>query len=177
GTTNFLHGIPLFAISIGLEREGQIVAGVIYNPVSNELFTAEKGKGAFLNDRRLRVAARQKLADAVVVTGIPHRGRAGHGRFLREVAAVMPEVTGVRRTGAAAIDLAWTAAGRFDACWEHTLSPWDTAAGIIMVREAGGLVSDVGGGADIFGTGTIVAGHRRIHRGLLSVLTATAGAA
>jgi myo-inositol-1(or 4)-monophosphatase len=172
GTTNFLHGIPLFAISIGLERDGQIVAGLIYNPVSNELFTAEKGKGAFLNDRRLRVAARQKLADAVVVTGIPHHGRAGQDRFLREAKALMPELAGLRRTGAAAVDLAWTAAGRFDGCWEHGLSPWDMAAGIIMVREAGGILSDARGGADMFGAGSIVAGNSVIHRSLLSVLTA-----
>ena len=112
GTTNFLHSMPMFAISIGLEREGQLVAGVIYNPVSDELFTAEKGKGAFVNDRRLRVAARKSLADTLVSTGIPHRGRPGHPRFLNEMDTVMKEVAGIRRTRSAALDLAFTAAGR-----------------------------------------------------------------
>ncbi len=171
GTTNFLHGIPIFAISIGLEREGQIVAGVIYNPVTNELFTAEKGKGAFLNDKRLRVAARQSLADAVVAMGIPNRGRGGHDLFLREAAAVMKEVAGIRRTGAAAIDLAWTAAGRFDGYWERGLQPWDVAAGIIIAREAGGIVSDLSGGADMLDAGDIIVGNSTIQRALLAVLT------
>jgi myo-inositol-1(or 4)-monophosphatase len=172
GTTNFLHGIPLFSISIALEREGQLVAGLIYNPVTDELFTAEKGKGAFLNDRRLRVAARQTLADAVVATGIPHRGRSGHPRFLKEAEAVMREVAGIRRTGSASIDLAWTAAGRFDAYWEHGIQPWDMAAGIVLIREAGGIVSDLQGGGQMFETSGIIAGNPQIHRGLLAVLTA-----
>jgi myo-inositol-1(or 4)-monophosphatase len=177
GTTNFLHGIPLFAISIALERDGQIVAGLIYNPVSDELYTAEKGKGAFLNDRRLRVAARKTLADAVVSTGIPHRGRTGHPRFLREVETTMGEVAGIRRTGAASIDLAWTASGRFDGYWEHDIQPWDMAAGIILVREAGGFATDASGGPDMFGTGTIVAGNAAIHKALLGILdTATRNA-
>ncbi|MEE8296329.1 MAG: inositol monophosphatase family protein, partial [Hyphomicrobium sp.] len=140
GTTNFLHGLPLFAISIGLEREGQLVAGVIYNPINDDLFTAEKGRGAFLNDRRLRVAVRKSLADALVTTGIPHLGRPGHTIFLRELETVIKEVAGVRRTGSAALDLAWTAAGRFDAYWERGIKPWDLAAGILLVREAGGFV-------------------------------------
>jgi myo-inositol-1(or 4)-monophosphatase len=172
GTTNFLHSIPLFSISIGLERDGQLVAGLIYNPVSDELFTAEKGKGAFLNDRRLRVAARQTLADTVVATGIPHRGQGGHPRFLGEAKAVMREVAGLRRTGSAAIDLAWTAAGRFDAFWDHDLQPWDMAAGIVLIREAGGFVSDMRGGSEMFETSSVLAGNMQIHRGLLEVLTA-----
>jgi myo-inositol-1(or 4)-monophosphatase len=172
GTSNFLHGIPLFSISIGLERDGQLVAGLIYNPVSDELFIAEKGKGAFLNDHRLRVAARQTLADAVVATGVPHRGRSGHARFLKEAEAVMREVAGIRRTGAASIDLAWTAAGRFDGYWEHDIQPWDMAAGIVLVREAGGIVSDLRGGGQMFDTGSVLAGNTQIHRGLLAVLTA-----
>ena len=148
GTTNFLHSIPMFCSSIGLEREGVLVAGVIYNPVSDELYTAEKGKGAFLNDRRrLRVAARRTLDDCVVATGIPHRGRTGHATFLKETAAVMAQVAGVRRTGSAALDLAWTAAGRFDAYWERNIKPWDMAAGIVILREAGGTVSDLDGEA------------------------------
>ncbi len=146
GTTNFLHGIPHFAISIGLEREGVMVAGVVYNPATDELFTAEKGKGAFLNDRRrLRVAGRKTLADAVVVTGIPHRGRPGHPRFLDEMKTVMVEVAGLRRSGSAALDMAYVAAGRYDGYWERGLKAWDLAAGIVLVREAGGLVMDING--------------------------------
>jgi myo-inositol-1(or 4)-monophosphatase len=171
GTTNFLHSIPLFSISIALERDGQVVAGLIYNPVSDELFTAEKGKGAFLNDRRLRVAARQTLADAVVATGSPHRGRSGHPRFLKEAEAVMQEVTGLRQTGSASIDLAWTAAGRFDAFWQHELQPWDMAAGMVLIREAGGVVSDMSGGSQMFESKSILAGNPQIHRGLLTVFT------
>ncbi|MDX2155485.1 MAG: inositol monophosphatase family protein [Hyphomicrobiaceae bacterium] len=170
GTTNFLHGIPHFAISVGLERSGELVAGVIYNPASNELFTAEKGKGAFVNDRRLRVASRRTLGDCVVVTGIPHRGRAGHKRFLQECETVMGQVAGVRRYGAAALDLAWVAAGRFDAYWEHDIKPWDMAAGILMVREAGGFVSDLDGGASMFDSGGVLAGNSYIQKQMLALL-------
>ena len=172
GTTNFLHGLPLFAISIGLEREGQIVAGVIYNPISDDLFTAEKGKGAFLNDRRLRVAARKSLADALVTTGIPHMGRTGHAMFLRELERAIKEVAGVRRTGSAALDLAWTAAGRFDAYWERGISAWDLAAGILLVREAGGVVTDLSGGDKMFEYGQVLAANSALHKALLPVFTA-----
>ena len=168
GTTNFLHGIPLFCISIGLERDGQLVAGVIYNPAADELFTAERGKGAFLNDRRLRVSARRELADAVVATGIPHRGRPEHARFQQELKILMPELAGIRRTGSAAIDLAWTAAGRFDTYWERNIEPWDMAAGIVLVREAGGLASDASGEGNMFETGTIVAGAPGVQRAVLA---------
>jgi myo-inositol-1(or 4)-monophosphatase len=178
GTTNFLHGIPLFCISIGLEREGQLVAGVIYNPISDELFTAEKGKGAFLSDRkRLRVAARKQLGDCVVATGIPHRGRPGHPGFLREIEGVMKEVAGIRRTGSAALDLAWTAAGRFDAFWERSIKPWDMAAGIVLVREAGGLVSDIDGHETMMETGNCVAGNGYVKKALLPLLAPTVKAA
>src|SRR5436190_6015372 len=136
GTTNFLHGIPQFAISIGLERDGTVVAGVIYNPATDELFTAERGKGAFLNDRRLRVAGRRHLGDAVVACGLPHIGRGDLALFRREIAGVQEKVAGIRRFGAAALDLAWIAAGRFDGYWERELSPWDMAAGLLLVREA-----------------------------------------
>ncbi|MGE5512204.1 MAG: inositol monophosphatase family protein [Bacteroidota bacterium] len=170
GTTNFLHGIPLFAVSIALEREGQLVAGVIYNPIMDELYTAEKGKGAFLNDRRLRVAARRNLQDSVVATGIPHPGRSGHQRTLAEIAAAMRETSGVRRSGAASIDLAWTAAGRFDAYWEHNLKPWDMAAGIVIVREAGGIATDAAGQARMFETGGIVVGNAQVHKQLVAML-------
>jgi myo-inositol-1(or 4)-monophosphatase len=175
GTTNFLHGIPLFAISIGLEREGELIAGVVYNPASDELFMAEKGKGSYImgrgpNDRRMRVAARKTIGDAVVATGIPHRGRPGHALYLKEAGAAMAEVAGVRRTGSAAIDLAWTAAGRFDAYWEHNIKPWDMAAGIVLVREAGGTVTDLEGGSKMLEKGGVLAGNSPIHKGLLQVL-------
>jgi myo-inositol-1(or 4)-monophosphatase len=170
GTTNFLHSIPLFAISIALEREGQLVAGVIYNPIMDELYTAEKGKGAFMNDRRLRVANRRTLQDSVVSTGIPHRGRTGHDRFLAECATAMRETSGLRRTGAASIDLAWTAAGRFDAYWEQGLKPWDIAAGIVLAREAGGLATDLSGTQAMFDTGGIAVGNPYVHKQLLAML-------
>ena len=170
GTTNFLHGIPLFAISMALEREGELVAGLIYNPASNEMFTAERGKGAFLNDRRIRVAARTELADCVIVTGIPHRGKSGQELFLKEMQVVMASSAGIRRTGAAALDLAWVAAGRFDGFWERNLRPWDLAAGIVILREAGGFVSDADGKDKMLATGSVVAGNETIQRTLLKLL-------
>ena len=170
GTTNFLHGLPMFSVSIALERQGQIVAGVIYNPAMDELYTAERGGGAFLNDRRLRVAGRSKLSDAVIGTGVPHLGRGHHGNYLVELRNVMAEVSGIRRLGSAALDLAYVAAGRMDGFWEDALSPWDLAAGILMVREAGGFASDRSGGQDIFGTGSVVAGNEAIHKALLKAL-------
>jgi myo-inositol-1(or 4)-monophosphatase len=170
GTTNFLHGLPIFSISIGLERQGQIVAGVIYNPAMDELYTAERGGGAFMNDRRLRVASRTKLTDAVIGTGVPHLGRGHHGNYLVELRHVMAEVSGVRRLGSAALDLAYVAAGRMDGFWEDALSPWDMAAGILLIREAGGFVSDKAGGNGMFESGSIVAGNEAIHRALLKTL-------
>ena len=148
GTTNFLHGIPHFAISIGVEREGEIIAGVVYDPMRDEMFYAEKGFGAFVNDRRLRVSARQQLGDAVIGTGIPYRERGDHPEYLKLLAQVMATTAGVRRMGAASLDLAYVAAGRFDGFFEIGLSPWDVAAGMLLVREAGGYVSDflTGGG-------------------------------
>ena len=174
GTTNFLHGVPHFAISVALERDGEIVAGVIYNPATNDLFTAEKGKGAFLNDRRLRVANRRTLADCLVVTGIPHRGKPGHKRFLSECEAAMREAAGVRRFGSAALDLAWVAAGRFDVYWEHALQAWDIAAGILMVREAGGLVSDLAGGSTMLESGDVLAANGAIQKQMMTLLKTTA---
>jgi myo-inositol-1(or 4)-monophosphatase len=176
GTTNFLHGIPMFAISIALQREGELVAGLIFNPATGDFYAAERGKGAYLNDkRRLRVAARQALDSSVIVTGIPHRGRPHHELYLKELRSVMAVTAGIRRTGSAALDLAWLAAGRFDGFWEHALSPWDVAAGIVIVREAGGLVSDLSGGQNMLKSGDIVAGNSSIHPDLLRLLSAKAG--
>lgn len=140
GTLNFLHGIPHFAISIGLEREGKLRAGVIFDPMRNEMFWAEEGQGAWMENRRLRVGARRKLAEAVVTTGIPQLGVNGGEKFLDELARVRTEVAAVRRFGSAALDLAWVAAGRFDGFWERGLSPWDIAAGFVLMQEAGGMV-------------------------------------
>ena len=140
GTLNFLHGIPHFAISIGLEREGKLRAGVIFDPMRNELFWAEEGQGAWMENRRLRVGARRKLTEAVVTTGIPQLGVNGGEKFLDELARVRTEVAAVRRFGSAALDLAWVAAGRFDGFWERGLSPWDIAAGFVLMQEAGGMV-------------------------------------
>jgi len=173
GTTNFLHGIPLFAIAIALEREGDIVCGLVYNPILDELYTVERGKGAFVNNRRLRVAARKSLADCVVSTGTPHRGRGDHGRFLSECKALMAQVSGIRRTGSAAIDLAWVAAGRFDGYIEHELAAWDLAAGTLLVREAGGYATDADGGPVMLGSGSVVAGNQAVHKALLEVLAGT----
>ena len=174
GTTNFLHSNPLFAISIALEREGQLIAGVIYNPASDELFTAEKGKGAYMNDRRLRVASRKTLGDSLVTTGIPHRGRANHSRFLKEMGTMMQEVAGIRRSGSAALDLAFVAAGRFDAYWEHGLQPWDIAAGIVMMREAGGIVSDLSGSDKFLDIGDSLAANTTLHKAVGAMLFNTA---
>ncbi|MFD1328175.1 inositol monophosphatase family protein [Mycoplana ramosa] len=170
GTTNFLHGIPAFASSIALERNGEIVAAVVLNPATDELYTAEKGGGAFLNDRRLRVAARKELSDCVIGCGVPHLGRGNHGKFLIELRHTMGEVAGIRRMGAAALDLAYVAAGRFDGFWERDLSAWDVAAGILLIREAGGFVSDLNGGNAMLETGTIVTGNEHIHKALTEVL-------
>jgi len=172
GTTNFLHGIPVFAVSLGLLKHGTPVAGVIFNPVSDELFVAETGQGAFLNDRRLRVAGRRKLIDAVISCGLPHIGRGGHARFNRELEAVQQQVAGLRRTGAASIDLAWVAAGRFDGFWERNLKPWDMAAGIAIVREAGGFASDLDDGDKMLEKGDVVVGNEVIRRDLLKLLRA-----
>jgi myo-inositol-1(or 4)-monophosphatase len=170
GTTNFLHGIPIFSISIALERQGQLVAAVIYNPAMDELYTAERGGGAFMNDRRLRVAGRSKLTDCVIGCGVPHLGRGQHGNFLVELRNVMAEVSGVRRLGSAALDLAYVAAGRMDGFWETGLSAWDIAAGLLLIREAGGFVSDMDGGQDMLEAGSVVAGNEIIQRALLKAV-------
>ena len=167
GTTNFLHGIPHFAISIALERDGEIVAGVVYEPIGDELFWAEKGAGAFLDtpqskSHRLRVSSRRQMGDALIATGIPFRGRGDHGVFAGQLQAVMAETAGVRRFGSAALDLAFVAAGRFDGFWESGLAPWDTAAGWLLVREAGGMVNEIGGRAYGLNSATILASNGQI---------------
>ena len=170
GTTNFLHGIPQFAISIGLQREGTMIAGVIYNPGNEELYIAERGKGAFLNDTRLRVAARKNLEDCVIACGLPHIGRGDHELARREMAELQPRVAGLRRFGAASLDMAFVAAGRLDGYWERNLQPWDVAAGIIMVREAGGTVSGIEGNDNALETGHVVCGNEIIQRELVKIL-------
>ncbi|MGY8998600.1 MAG: inositol monophosphatase family protein [Rhodospirillales bacterium] len=157
GTTNFIHGIPHFAISIALEENGEITAGVIYEPVNDQMFWAEKGNGAWLNDRRMRVSGRVQMNEAIFATGIPFLGRGKHEPFLKQMGAVMAVSAGIRRFGSAALDLAYVAAGRFDGFWETDLQPWDIAAGIIMVREAGGMISEVNGGDQMLKTGSVLA--------------------
>jgi myo-inositol-1(or 4)-monophosphatase len=163
GTTNFLHSIPHFAISIALEAAGEIVAGVVYQPLTDETFWAEKGEGAWLHDRRLRVSARRSLKEAVFATGIPFSGHGDTAQFSAILGEVMPKVAGVRRFGSAALDLAWLAAGRYDGFWESELQPWDMAAGVLMVREAGGFVTDYKGGSAMMDTGAVVAGNGYLH--------------
>lgn len=168
GTTNLMHGLPHFAVSIALEREGLLVAGVIYNVVRDELFWAEKGSGAFMNDRRLRVSARSEMKDALIATGAPFLGHGDHPRFLAELGRVIARTSGIRRLGSAALDLAYVAAGRFDGFWERGLAPWDVAAGAVLVREAGGLAQEIDGG-DFMKTGHIIAANGS----LLPVLSQT----
>lgn len=147
GTTNFLHGLPHWAISIGLEREGEIIAGVVYAPVTDQMYWAEKGGGAFLgNAQRLRVSGRSRLDEALVATGAPFKGRGDHPLFLTQIRAVMAETAGIRRFGSAALDLAYVAAGRYDGFWEAGLNPWDIAGGLLLVTEAGGFVTEIHGG-------------------------------
>ncbi|MEM9331999.1 MAG: inositol monophosphatase family protein [Pseudomonadota bacterium] len=164
GTHNFMHGVPHFCTSIALEREGQIIAGVIYNPATDELFTAEKGQGAFVNDTRMRVSARRELSQTLISTHIPRLGQKNHRLSLNEQAAVMRQTSGVRCTGSTALDLAYVAAGRFDGTWQRGPQAWDCAAGMIVVREAGGYVTDLSGGQKLFETHTVLAGNEHIHR-------------
>ena len=176
GTTNFLHGVPHFAISIGLERDGEIIAGVIYQPISDELFWAEKGNGAFIDtpaarSRRLRVSGRKDPARALVGTGIPHIGKGDHAAYHAKLAAVTSKTAGVRRWGAAALDLAFVAAGRFDAFFEFGLSSWDVAAGLLLVREAGGFVGDTSGQPYVLGGPSILATNAGLRDPMVEILT------
>ena len=185
GTSNFLHGIPHWAISIGLERRlpdggTEMAAGCIYAPASDEMFWAEKGGGAFLNERRLRVSARRDMKESLFATGIPFAIVPPRRQlaFARTLATLMPQVAGIRRFGAAALDLAWVAAGRYEGFWELGLKPWDMAAGLLIVREAGGFVTDPHGGADPLASGEVVAGNPHMHEPLReAVLDGLAAAA
>lgn len=162
GTSNFLHGLPHFAISIAAEIDGEVQSGLIHQPLTGESFWAEKGRGAWLSDRRLRVSARRDLNDCLIATGIPYQGHGNRAQFSQILDAVMGQVAGVRRFGAASLDLAWLAAGRFDGFWETGLSYWDVAAGILLVKEAGGFVSDFRAGQDMVQRQEIVAGNGAI---------------
>ncbi|MDX1401208.1 MAG: inositol monophosphatase family protein [Kiloniellales bacterium] len=170
GTSNFLHGLPHWAISIALEERGQIIAGVIFDPIKNELFCAEKGAGAFLNDRRIRVSSRRQLGDCLIATGAPYRGHGSRETFLREADLVMGATAGIRRWGTASLDLAYVAMGRFDGFWERGLSAWDIAAGIILLREAGGLVSEISGKSLTLDSPSILAGNQHTHFSLMKLL-------
>ena len=163
GTSNFLHGLAQFAVSICLERDRQPYAGVIFNPATNELFWAEKGEGAWMNDKRLRVSARRSLDECLFATGLPFKGLPGREQSLKEVDSALSETAGVRRFGSAALDLAFVAAGRFDAYWERGLNSWDVGAGIVLVREAGGIVTEIEGGDRPMHAGSVLAANAEIY--------------
>ena len=175
GTTNFLHGIPHFSISIAVEEpkpngKGEITQALVYQPVTDESFWAEKGRGAWLHDRRLRVSARRDLADALIATGIPFLGHGNFEEWTRIFSAIAPEVAGIRRLGSAALDLAWVAAGRFDGYWESDLAPWDVAAGMLLVKEAGGFVTDFRGGDQTMERRQFLAANDSLHSKLHKLL-------
>lgn len=172
GTTNFLHGLPHWAVSIALEHKGEIVAAVIFDPAKDELFWAEKGQGAWMNDTRLRVSARRVMAEAVFATGVPYGTKSTLPATVRDLARLMPACAGVRRWGAAALDLAYVAAGRYDGYWERELSPWDVAAGLLLVREAGGFVEALRDGREIFESGALIAANDDLFAALAKVLRA-----
>jgi len=162
GTTNFLHGQPQWAVSIALEFKGEIVAGVIFDPAKDEMFIAEKGQGAFLNESRLRVSGRHRMAEAVFATGLPFAARPGLPATIRDLGRILPACAGVRTYGAAALDMAYVAAGRFDGYWERGLNAWDIAAGILIVREAGGFVESLREGNNVIESGSLIAANERI---------------
>ena len=168
GTSNFLHGIPHFAISIGVEHMGVPLAAMVYQPLTDESFWAERGRGAWLHNARLRVSGRGDLSEALLATGIPYKGHGDQDQFETILNKVIPEVAGVRRFGAASLDLAWVAAGRFDGFWEQGLSHWDVSAGLLLVKEAGGFVSDFRGGEKMVERREVIAAndllHSRLHR-------------
>jgi myo-inositol-1(or 4)-monophosphatase len=170
GTTNFLHGFPQYCVSIALVHNGQLEQGVIYDPTRNDLFTASRGQGAFLNDRRIRVSKTLKLADALIGTGFPYRDFTHLDTYMGMLREVLQKSAGVRRPGSAALDLAYVAAGRFDGFWEIGLNKWDIAAGCLLVKEAGGLVGDFQGDDSYIDSGNIVAGTPKVFAQLLQTL-------
>ena len=170
GTTNFLHGLPHWAVSIALEHKGQIVAGVIYDPVKDEMFYAEKGTGAWMNESRMRVSSRHRLIESVFATGLPFAGRADLPETLQDLARILPTCAGVRRFGAAALDLAYVAAGRYDGFWERRLHAWDIAAGIVIAREAGAIVEPLTPGGDIIADGEIICANEPIFETFAKVI-------
>jgi myo-inositol-1(or 4)-monophosphatase len=170
GTTNFIHGFPQYAVSIACQHGGQITQAVIYDPTRNDLFTATRGRGAFLNDRRLRVSKRTRLQDALIGTGFPFRNMERLDQYLQLFRKLTASTAGLRRPGAAALDLAYVAAGRFDAFWEYGLKPWDVAAGSLLVIEAGGLITDDEGQGDYLGSGNVVCGTPKIFTQLLRIV-------
>lgn len=170
GTTNFLHGIPHFAVTVALEKDGEITAGCTYDPIKDEFFWAEKGMGAYLNDRRIRVSSRKSLNEALVVTGYPFAGHGDPESFTKILNRIMPQVAGVRRLGSASLDLAYVAAGRFEAYWEGDISPWDIAAGIILVKEAGGYVRDLKNGNDMLAQRSILAANEHLNVPIMKLI-------
>ena len=177
GTSNFLHGIPHFAISIAVQEPkldgsgwGEVTAGVIYQPITDETFWAEKTRGAWLHDARLRVSARRTLPEALIATGIPFQGHGDFAEWSRIFGSIGPEVAGIRRFGAASLDLAWVAAGRFDGFWESGLNDWDTAAGCLLVREAGGFVTDYRGRSQPVHSAQVLAANDALHSKLHKLL-------
>lgn len=167
GTTNFLHGFPQFAISIALKIKGRLEMGVVYDPISDEMFTASRGEGALLNDRKIRVSGRKSLEGALLGTGLPYRDFSFTDNYLGMLKDLMKDSAGIRRPGSAALDFAYLAAGRTDGFWELGLSEWDFAAGAVLVREAGGLVTDIGGGERFLNTGNVIAGNIKVHNAML----------
>ena len=172
GTTNYLREIPQYAVSIALRQKGRLEHAVVYDPIKEELFTATRGGGAFLNNRRIRVGQRKDLSGALLGTGIPFREGQDLERYLRTLRHMIPGTAGIRRPGSAALDLAWVACGRFDGFWEMGLQPWDMAAGLLLVQEAGGLTSDWQGGNEIFRKGDVVAGNPKVLKTMLQRLHA-----
>lgn len=170
GTTNFLHGFPQYCVSIALQHKGQITQGVIYDPVRNDLFTATRGSGAFLNDHRLRVSRRHHLKECLIGTGFPFRDGSDVETYLKMMRAMMTETAGLRRPGAAALDLAYVAAGYYDGFWEVGLNPWDVAAGSLLILEAGGLVGDLAGDGDYLHGGEVIAANPRIFAQMVTLL-------
>ena len=170
GTANYLAGSPMWAVNIALARKGHVIAGVTHVPRLGETFRAEEGGGAFLNDTPITVSTRATLGEALLAVGIPFATKPKHDQFLAEMARLTPRVTGIRRVGAGAIDMAWVACGRYDAYWEQSVSAWDMAAGAVIVREAGGVVTDTAGGVLDLDGGTMVACTRAIHAELLEAL-------